>query len=164
MIILGMDPGTARVGFGIIEQRDVNKISPIIYGCIKTKSGLNEKRLKYIYEETLQLIRDYRPEALSLEKLFFNTNIKTASSVGEARGVIILAASQSGLKTAEYTPLEVKQAVVGYGRALKMQIQEMVRILLNLKEIPRSDDAADALAIAICHAHCFRLKNLVESR
>lgn len=161
MIILGMDPGTARVGFGVIDYRGGDKIKLVVYDCIQAGKESKEGRLKQIYEETVRLIKSYQPEALAVEKLFFNTNVKTASSVGEARGVILLAASQFGIMTAEYTPLEVKQAIVGYGRALKSQIQEMVKILLRLSEAPHPDDAADALAIAICHAHCCKFRELI---
>jgi crossover junction endodeoxyribonuclease RuvC len=151
--ILGIDPGLAIVGFGLIDKLG-SKLSPIQYRCITTESNMEQgNRLQLIYESTIQLIERYQPESLAIEKLFFNKNVTTALSVGQARGVLILAAVQKGLEVAEYTPLQVKQSVVGYGRAEKRQIQEMVKMFLNLVTIPKPDDVADALAIAICHAH-----------
>lgn len=153
MIILGIDPGTAITGYGVISQQG-NHIKKVCFGAIRTGSQLPmAKRLSLIYDELRQLICEYQPDVVAIEELFFNKNTRTALAVGQARGVILLAAATSGMEIAEYTPLQVKQAVVGYGRAEKAQIQEMVRMLLCLNEIPKPDDAADALAIAICHAH-----------
>jgi crossover junction endodeoxyribonuclease RuvC len=151
--IMGIDPGYAIVGFGFIEKNG-SRLQPIQYGCIQTEAETDQGvRLKEIYESMLVLIDKYKPDAVAVEKLFFNKNVTTAISVGQARGVIILAAVQRGLPVAEYTPLQVKQAIVGYGKAEKRQVQEMVRMFLNLVSVPKPDDVADALAIAICHAH-----------
>ncbi|MCR5523010.1 MAG: crossover junction endodeoxyribonuclease RuvC [Clostridia bacterium] len=153
MIVLGIDPGYAIVGCGVVEYKD-NKFRMLEYGAILTKAHepFNE-RLEKIYDEADTLIKKYRPDAVSMEKLFFNTNQKTAIDVAQARGVLILAAQKNGIPISEYTPLQVKQSVVGYGRAEKKQVQEMTRIMLNLEKIPKPDDAADALALAICHCH-----------
>lgn len=153
MRILGIDPGIAIVGFGFIDKLG-SRITPVQFGSIQTEAGTDPGlRLKQVYDSTVQLIHTYKPEAVAIEKLFFNRNVTTAFSVGQARGVIMLAAVQKGLPVAEYTPLQVKQAVVGYGNAEKKQVQEMVRIFLKLQAVPKPDDVADALAVAICHAH-----------
>jgi len=150
--ILGIDPGIAIVGFGFIDKQG-SKLTPVQYGCITTESHLDQAvRLKIIYDSLGQLIEKYKPDAIAVEKLYFNRNVTTAFTVGQARGVIMLRAVQHGLTIGEYTPLQVKQAVVGYGKAEKKQIQEMVRLLLKLSEVPKPDDVADALAVAICHA------------
>lgn len=153
MIILGVDPGIAIMGYGLINYEG-NRLSVIDYGAVTTepKSSMPE-RLSIIYRGLKDIINKYNPEAFSVEELFFNKNVKTALTVGHARGVILLAAYEAGLNIYEYTPLQVKQAIVGYGRAEKIQIQQMVKIILNLSSIPKPDDAADALAIAICHAN-----------
>lgn len=153
MRILGIDPGTAITGFGVLEQKG-NKLIPLDYGVIRTgpELGLAE-RLNIIYQEVTNKITTYQPEMIAVEQLFFNKNVRTALAVGHARGVILLCGAQANLTVAEYTPLQVKSAVVGYGAAEKRQVQEMIRILLSLDKIPKPDDAADALAIAICHAH-----------
>lgn len=153
MIILGIDPGTAITGYGVLSQ-DGNYLRRIAFGAIRTKADQPiASRLLQIYQQLQQLIQEYHPEAVAVEELFFNKNVRTALAVGQARGVVLLAAAAANVTIAEYTPLQVKQAVVGYGRAEKIQVQEMVRVLLCLPEIPKPDDAADALAIAICHAH-----------
>ena len=153
MIILGIDPGLAIVGWGVIEYRNA-RFRTIAYGSLQTPAGTRtEERLKSIYEGMRELIETYHPEAVAVEELFFNTNITTGIRVAEARGVILLAAEQAGLKIQEYTPMQVKQAVIGYGRAEKKQVISMVTMLLGLKSPPKPDDTADALAIAICHAH-----------
>lgn len=153
MIIFGLDPGYAIVGYGIIEYK-ANKFRVLDYGAITTskEDNLND-RLLQIYDQLCSLMDIYKPDALSIEKLFFNTNATTAIGVAEARGVCLLAAKQRDLDIAEYTPLQVKQAVTGYGKAIKQQVQEMTRMLLNLQKVPKPDDTADALAVAICHAH-----------
>lgn len=159
MIILGIDPGLALVGYGVIEYKG-NKYKAIDYGCIRTDAKtMFPERLKIIYDEMLMLIDKYNPEELAIEELFFNKNVKTAIKVGQARGVEILSAKNKGLNIYEYTPLQIKQAVTGYGRADKAQVQEMVKMLLNLKKIPKPDDAADALAVAICHSSCLNYKD-----
>lgn len=160
MVILGIDPGTAITGYGIISHQG-NHLKKIGVGVIRTSPQQDMSlRLKVIYDEMHSLIAKYQPEVIAVEELFFNKNVRTALAVGQARGVIMLAAANSGLDIVEYTPLQVKQAVVGYGRAEKHQIQEMVRMLLCLPEIPKPDDAADALAVAICHAHSRKVNNL----
>ncbi len=159
MIILGIDPGLAIVGWGIIEYKNT-RFRTIAYGSIQTPAGMRtEERLSQIYDGVRELIATYHPEAVAVEELFFNTNVTTGIRVAEARGVILLAAEQAGLTIQEYTPMQVKQAVVGYGKAEKKQVITMVTMLLGLKTPPKPDDTADALAIAICHAHsgCSRL-------
>lgn len=159
MIILGIDPGIAIVGYGLI-QMDGNKLNMLEYGCITTSSKSDTPtRLKVIYDEITDIIKEYKPSELAIEELFFNKNVKTAIMVGQARGVEILAAANCGLDIYEYTPLQVKQAVVGYGRAEKHQVQEVVKMILNMNRIPKPDDAADALAIAICHAFANKFKS-----
>ncbi|WP_054949053.1 crossover junction endodeoxyribonuclease RuvC [Numidum massiliense] len=158
MRIMGIDPGIAIVGFGVVEQHG-HRITPIQYGTIETKAGLpTPRRLKQIYDACTELLAKTTPDVVAIEKLFFNRNVTTAFSVGQARGVIMLAAEEAGAAITEYTPLQVKQAVVGYGKAEKRQVQEMVKVLLSLSEIPRPDDVADALAIAICEAHSAQLQ------
>ncbi len=155
--ILGIDPGIAIVGFGFVDKEG-SKITPVQYGCIQTEAHTPEEdRLLHVYEGMIQLIDKYKPDQVAFEKLFFNRNVSTAMIVSQARGVMILAAVQKGLPVGEYTPLQVKQAIVGYGKAEKKQVQEMVRIYLRLKEVPKPDDVADALAVAICHAHSITL-------
>lgn len=154
MIILGIDPGTAILGYGCV-QADKNKNKLISYGCLKTPKDLGDaSRLKILYRELIKLIKKFRPDCLAVEEIFFFKNSKTVIGVSQARGITILAAANSGIPVMEFTPLQVKQAVSGYGRAEKQQVQKMVKLLLGLAEIPRPDDAADALAIAICAAHC----------
>lgn len=153
MRIIGIDPGIAIVGFGILEKRG-SQLLPIQYGSIQTEAGLSVPlRLKQIFSAMENLVATYKPDEMAVEKLFFNKNVTTAFTVGQARGVILLAAELSGIPVHEYTPLQVKQAVTGYGAADKKQIQEMVRILLKLQAVPKPDDVADALGIAITHAH-----------
>lgn len=160
--ILGIDPGIAIVGFGFVDKTG-SKVTPVQYGCIQTEAHTpDEERLLHVYEAMLQLIDKYNPEAVAFEKLFFNRNVTTAMSVSQARGVLILAATQRGLPVAEYTPMQVKQAVVGYGKAEKKQVQEMVRMFLKLQVIPKPDDVADALAVAICHAHSYTLNSKIN--
>lgn len=154
MRILGIDPGIAIVGWGVIDFSG-NRCCAVAYGSIQTPKELpTEQRLRLIYEQLNERIGRYHPEAMAVEELFFNTNQTTGIRVAEARGVILLAGAQRGLSVAEYTPLQVKQAVVGYGRAEKKQIISMVTMLLGLPKPPKPDDTADALALAITHAHC----------
>ncbi len=151
MLILGIDPGYAIVGYGLIDTRDMKTLQ---YGVIRTEAGISiENRLCEIYDNMTELLRTFRPDHVAIEKLYFNTNEKTAINVSQARGVIILACIKCGVKIYEYTPLQVKISVVGYGRAEKCQVMDMTKRLLGLKKIPRPDDAADALAIALCHAN-----------
>jgi crossover junction endodeoxyribonuclease RuvC len=153
VIVLGIDPGTARTGYGIVA-REGSRLTPIDHGCLETIADRPlPARLLLIHEGIEDLIATHRPEAVAVERLFFNKNVQTAFAVGQARGVILLAAAQHALPVFEYGPHEVKMAVTGYGRAEKAQVQKMVQALLGLAELPRHDDAADALAIAICLAH-----------
>jgi crossover junction endodeoxyribonuclease RuvC len=164
MIIFGIDPGIAIVGYGIIEYQG-NKFNVIDYGAILTgPEHPFPKRLKMVYDELNELLLKYKPDAIAIEELFFNKNAKTAIKVGQARGVQILAAMNNGIDIYEYTPLQVKQGVVGYGRAEKKQIQEMVKLLLNLKKVPKPDDVADALAVAICHAHSGNFREMFKMK
>ncbi len=156
MIVLGIDPGTSLMGFGLVQEEG-QRIRALKYGCLRTAAGRpRAERLATLYEGVTGLIAEYRPDRLAIEELFFNRNVTTALSVGEARGVTLLAAHQAGLGVDEYNPMLVKQAVVGFARADKQQIQNMVRVILGLAEVPRPDDAADALAIAICALHTGR--------
>lgn len=158
MIILGIDPGYAIVGVGVIEYNG-NKFKVIDYLAITTEAHTPfEQRLKIIYDSLEEIIVRYKPDYMSIEELFFNDNAKTAIAVGQARGVIILSAINHGVEIFEYTPLQVKQAVVGYGRADKKQVQHMTKAILNLASVPKPDDVADALAIAVCHAHSYNSK------
>ena len=153
MKILGIDPGFAIVGYGIINYEG-NKFKPIEDGAVTTEAGEDMfVRFKKIYDDVSEIIERTKPDAMAIEELFFNSNQKTAINVAQARGIILLAAMNKNVPVFEYTPLQVKQAVVGYGRAEKGQVQQMVKALLNLEKIPKPDDTADALAIAICHAH-----------
>ncbi|MCF8010724.1 MAG: crossover junction endodeoxyribonuclease RuvC [Clostridiales bacterium] len=155
MRIMGIDPGMAITGYGVIDHYG-NKFKALSYDCIKTSSKLSlAARLQSIYSGITEILRSYRPEHFAVEALFFNKNTKTAMDVGHARGVVLLAAAHMSLDVYEYTPLQVKQAVVGYGKADKGQVQFMVKNILNLKDIPRPDDVADALAVGICHAHTY---------
>ena len=152
MRILGLDPGIATVGFGIVDT-EKNRQRLVSCGVITTPAHTPlTQRLDQIYTDLEELIRTYRPEVMAVEELFFNTNITTGISVAQGRGVIILCAFRAGLKIYEYTPLQVKQAVVGYGRAEKKQVMDMVRRILSMPSPPKPDDAADALAMALCHA------------
>jgi crossover junction endodeoxyribonuclease RuvC len=156
MIVIGIDPGLATVGFGVI-QTEKNNITPVSYGVIRTSAEKQyPERLLEIYTGVNELFGKYVPSAVAVEKLFFNKNVTNAMSVSEARGVIVLAAEQNHIPVFEYTPNEVKQAITGSGRADKKQMQEMIKRLLNLDEIPRPDDAADGLSIALCHINIMR--------
>ena len=153
MKILGIDPGYAIVGYGVVEYR-ANRFTTLDYGAILTPAHTPfGGRLCTIYEEMCRILDLHRPECMSVEKLYFTNNKTTGIDVAQARGVVLLAAAQRGVPVAEYTPMQVKQAVVGYGKAVKSQVMEMTRVLLNLKAVPKPDDTADALAVAICHAH-----------
>lgn len=157
MRILGIDPGIGRCGWAVIEASGP-KLEPKDYGCIETFAKQNvADRLKEIHKEVLEIINKYSPDTLAIEELFFNTNAKTAFVVGQARGVILLAASQQNLEISVYTPLQVKMALTGYGRAQKPQIGQMVKVLLKLKTIPKPDDVSDALAVALTHSFSSKL-------
>ena len=156
-LALGLDPGTATTGYGLVRLHRDGSLEAVDFGVITTPKDLPApERLDLLYRELLQLLETHRPQTAAVEKLFFQKNVSTAIGVGQARGVLLLALAQKGLDVAEYTPNEVKQAVAGYGSADKRQVQEMVRVLLTLPEIPRPDDAADALAVAICHLNTNR--------
>lgn len=164
MIILGVDPGLATVGYGIVKF-DKNKFTTIDFGAVITPPKIPvHERLQMIYDDLQKLIIAFKPTDMAIEELFYNTNQKTVIAVCEARGVILLAAQKNRLEIDEYTPLQVKQAVVGYGRAEKIQVMTMVKNILNLEKIPKPDDAADALAIAICHAHSKRTNLIFNSK
>lgn len=153
MRILGIDPGYATIGYGVIDYAR-GAFSVAGFGAITTEAGVPfERRLADIYDDMNTVIKKFSPDHISIERLYFNTNTTTAIAVAEARGVILLSAVQNGLVTAEYTPLQVKQAITGYGRAEKRQVMEMVKSFLRLDKVPKPDDTADALALAVCHAH-----------
>lgn len=159
MIILGIDPGYAIVGIGVIEYIG-NKFRPIEYNAITTHASMiTSLRLRKIKEEICEYLHKYKPDAVAIEELFFNNNAKTAIAVAQARGVLVAETTAMDIPIFEYTPLQIKQAVTGYGRAEKGQIQQMVKMLLNLNVIPKPDDAADALAVAICHAHSAKIND-----
>ena len=153
MIILGIDPGYAIIGWGVLEY-NANKFKVMDYGAITTEAHTDfPLRLQQIYMGMNDIFDKYHPQVMSMEKLFYNNNAKSVIDVAQARGVITLSAKMHGVEIAEYTPLQVKQSVTGYGRAVKKQVQEMTRVILNLEKIPKPDDTADALAMAICHGH-----------
>ena len=156
-LTLGIDPGTATTGYGFVRQRDDDSLEAVAYGVITTPAKMPaHERLVIIYDQLNELLLLHRPERCAVEKLFFQKNVTNAIAVGQARGVVMLALAQAGMEPAEYTPNEIKLAVAGYGAAGKRQVQEMVRMLLELDDIPRPDDAADALAVAITHIHTKR--------
>jgi len=161
MLVVGIDPGTATTGYGFVRETDQGNLEVVDYGVVLTQAGDQaEIRLFQLYNRLNELILLYQPNSGAVEKLFFQRNVTTAIAVGQARGVVLLSLAKAHIPVAEYTPLEVKQAVVGYGGADKNQVQQMVKALLQLAEVPRPDDAADALAIAICHLHSNRFLNL----
>lgn len=163
MLVIGIDPGTAATGYGLVRERDADGgLECVAYGAVITPAGQAvTERLRTIHRELKQIIRRHRPDTGAVEKLFFQKNVATAMSVGQGRGVALLALADCGLSVGEYTPREVKQAVAGYGGAGKRQMQDMVRTLLGLDEIPKPDDAADALAVAICHLFSAKMKSLL---
>ena len=162
MILLGIDPGIANTGYGVIKAES-STFTPLAFGCIRTASkDESAQRLKAIYDELVQLAAEYQPELFVLEDLIFSKNVTSAFAVGEARGIAKLVAASTNRQVYSYPAAQVKQAVVGYGKASKRQVQEMVKLLLRLKEIPRPDHAADALALAICHARSHRVLQLRE--
>lgn len=166
MKIIGIDPGYAIVGYGVITYNNMN-FTTLDYGAIITDAGTPfNKRLLKIYDDFLQLLVQHKPDAVSIEKLFFNNNQKTAIDVAQARGIILLASEQQNIPCFEYTPLQVKQSVVGYGKAQKAQVMDMTRRLLRLTKVPKPDDTADALAVAICHAHTApsRLRTQIQNQ
>jgi crossover junction endodeoxyribonuclease RuvC len=163
MLVVGIDPGTATTGYGFVRETSQGELEAVDFGVIHTRAGQPaENRLQEIYNKLKELLFLHHPESGAVEKLFFQNNITSAMAVGQARGVVLLALADAGLSVSEYSPKEVKQAIAGYGGADKNQVQQMVRALLNLPDIPRPDDAADALAIAICHLHSRKYASLSE--
>jgi len=153
MRILGIDPGTGILGFGVIDIDHQGKAGLVDAGVIRTPvKQPDSERLLTLYNELTQIIKELKPQVMAVEKLFFAQNVTTAMSVSQARGVVLLCGEQNSLELHEYTPLQIKQALTGYGRADKKQMQEMVRVILELKDVPKPDDAADALATALCHS------------
>ena len=162
MLVIGIDPGTAITGYGLVQDNPDGSLTSVDYGVIQTSQGSDmPQRLLELHRVLKEILLLHRPESGAVEKLFFQRNVRTALSVGQARGVALLALAEVDLPIAEYTPLEVKQAVAGYGGADKNQVQQMVRTLLGLDEVPRPDDAADALAVAICHLHSSKMKSIM---
>ena len=162
MLVIGIDPGTAITGYGLVREDQSGSLTAVNFGVIRTPANMPmPQRLLELYRQLKEVTLLHRPDSAAVEKLFFQKNVKTAIHVGQGRGVAILALAEANLPIAEYSPLEIKQAVVGYGGADKAQIQQMVRALLNLEDIPRPDDAADALAVAICHLHSSRMQRLM---
>ena len=162
MLVLGIDPGLATTGYGLVEG-DGQRLELVAYGVVRTPAKTPiARRLLQLHDELAEILREYRPDEAAVEELFFSTNARTAIVVGEARGVVILTLAEAGLPVAEYTPLQVKQAITGYGQADKAQVQQMVSLLLNLRYVPQPDDAADALAISVCHHHSAKLAALLE--
>lgn len=163
-VALGIDPGTAATGYGVVRSRG-ESLALVTCGVITTAPGLPlSERLQTLYVGLLELIDRYRPTEAAVEALFFNKNVRTALAVGQARGIALLAAAHRGLTVSEYTPLQVKVTVVGYGRATKGQVQNMLPVLLHTTFVPEPDDAADAVAIAICHLHLSRLARVLQER
>jgi crossover junction endodeoxyribonuclease RuvC len=164
MLAIGIDPGTAITGYGLVRQTESGDLFSVDWGVILTPAKMPiQERLDHIYRSLVELLAEQKPDTAGVESLFFQRNVRTAMSVGQARGVVLLALQQAGLPIADYTPNQVKQAVSGYGAADKKQMQSMVKTLLNLAELPKPDDAADALAIAICHLNTQRSQRLIAS-
>lgn len=164
MLVLGIDPGIAITGYGLVQEGKDGSLEAVDHGVILTAAGTPlPQRLSQLYRSLQEIIQLYHPDSSAVEQLFFVRNVKTGIAVGQARGVALLALAQGQVAVAEYTPNEIKQAVSGYGKAEKIQIQEMVRLLLNLNELPQPDDAADALAVAICHLHSARMHDLYHT-
>ncbi len=163
MLVIGIDPGTAITGYGLVREEKNGRLTVVDYGVVKTSAKMPmPKRLLSLYHQLKEITFLHRPDCGAVEKLFFQTNVKTAISVGQGRGVAILALAEAEMPISEYTPNEIKQSISGYGSADKAQMQYMVKALLELEEIPKPDDAADALAVAVCHIHHARYKSLTE--
>jgi crossover junction endodeoxyribonuclease RuvC len=163
VLVLGIDPGTAITGYGLVREDEAG-LTLVDYGVITTAAGQPlPERLQAIYQGLAQVAREHQPQQAAVEELFFSRNVRTALSVGHARGVTLLALADAGLAIHEYKPLEIKQAITGYGGAGKQQVQEMVRLLLNLDTVPQPDDAADAVAVAVCHIHSARMAAAIEN-
>jgi crossover junction endodeoxyribonuclease RuvC len=165
MLVLGLDPGLAVTGYGLVRETPSGHLSVVDYGVITTPAWEPlPKRLVTIDRELGTLLYEFSPDVVAIEELFFCKNVTTALIVGQARGVVILAAARNALPVYEYKPMAIKQAISGYGKAPKSQVQEMVRMLLDLDAVPQPDDAADGLAVAICHLHSARLRNMIDSQ
>jgi crossover junction endodeoxyribonuclease RuvC len=165
MLVLGIDPGTATTGYGLVRENDDGSLVVVGYGVILTSPDDSmPQRLRKLYTDLKEIINLHHPVCGAVEKLFFQRNVRTAISVGQARGVVLLAIAEAELPVNEYTPLEIKQSVVGYGGADKNQVQQMVKALLDLDEVPKPDDAADALAVAICHLHSARFQEIYQQQ
>jgi len=163
MLVLGVDPGTATTGYGLVTETEPGDLKAVDFGVITTPAGMpTADRLVALHKQLTEIVQLHCPHSCAVEKLFFQRNVATAMAVGEARGVILLTLAEAGISPVEYTPMEVKMAVTGFGAADKRQVQQMTKILLGLRDIPRPDDAADALALAICHLHSARLKALTS--
>jgi len=164
MFVLGIDPGLATTGYGLIRANRQDDYACVDFGIITTEAGLPDAdRLRIIFDRLTELINEHQPGSCAVEKLYFQKNVKTALSVGQARGVVLLTLAQAGLPVYEYNPNQVKQSVCGYGSASKNQVQRMVQTLLHLDGLPKPDDAADALAVAICHVHHQTFNNLIQN-
>ncbi len=163
MLVIGIDPGTALTGFGLVRRSSDGNLQPVDYGVIRTSSSQPmARRLVKLHNDLEELLKRYEPDQAAVERLFFQKNVTTAISVGQARGVVLFALAEAGLAIEEYTPQDIKIAVTGYGAADKGQMQRMVKMLLTMDELPKPDDAADALAVAICHAHSAALQARIE--
>jgi crossover junction endodeoxyribonuclease RuvC len=163
MLVLGIDPGTAIMGYGLVECQG-NRLRAVHFGAIRTEAATPaEMRLRHIYEELTNLIAHYKPDIMGIEELFFNKNVRTAMAVGQARGVALLAAANADIPLMEFTPLQVKQSVVGYGKATKEQVIFMIQKILNLSVKPSPDDVADALAVAVCSTHAYNLHDKLNT-
>jgi crossover junction endodeoxyribonuclease RuvC len=164
MLALGIDPGTATTGFGLVRSLPSGEYELVDFGTVLTKTGQPmPARLSELFHKLTEVIELHQPDTSAVEQLFFQTNVKTAISVGQARGVALLALSEAHVPVGEYTPLQIKQAVTGYGKADKRQVQEMVRVLLRMDGLPKPDDAADALAVAICHLQSSQMRRAIEA-
>lgn len=164
MLVLGIDPGTATTGYGLVRETPEGELKVVDFGVILTPADASpDKRLLLLYDRLMEILLLHRPESGAVEKLFFQRNVTTAIAVGQARGVALLALAKHNLPVAEYTPMEVKQAVTGYGGADKRQIQLIVQALLQLDEMPKPDDAADALAVAVCHLQNYKMRALIDA-
>lgn len=163
MLVLGIDPGTAITGYGLVRETDPGDLSVVDFGVIRTSSKkAMPQRLLEIYRSLGEIISDHEPDSSAVEKLFFQRNVSTAISVGQGRGAVLVALAKADIPIAEYNPMEIKQAVSGYGGADKHQMQKMIQVLLGLDQIPQPDDAADALAVAVCHLHSYRMNKLIS--
>ena len=164
MLVIGIDPGTATTGFGLVRENEDGSLQAVDYGVITTPANLPmPQRLLELHRQLSAIVLLHRPESGAVEKLFFQRNVTNAITVGQGRGVVLLTLAEAGMDVGEYTPMEVKQAIAGYGGADKNQVQQMVKALLGLADIPRPDDAADALAVAICHLHSAKMRSLYDS-